>query len=319
MALAKGIYGIEYDPRQFGPDDRSGLGWIVAAVVAVALVSLAVTLVGRFRSSGDGAPEETEAARLALAAAETSPAEASSAATGRSDPPSSDPPTSAVPTSAVPASAVQPPAPLPPPAPQVTDSLDKRPVKVRNLLMRLEEAEKRRDVEMAVTTIETIRALPGSPAADLDDKLARRLGVLNVRRLFTLRNAQWVKAVTVKRGDSASRIAAENGSTLASLAKLNGGNVDKVVLGRTLFVMNHPRFNLVIHRRSRTADLSLNGKFFKRYDLVGGVTGKEGTYEVPSRLRNFWYGVLGVQLKPADRAELEMLLPAGAPALISEM
>jgi hypothetical protein len=195
--------------------------------------------------------------------------------------------------------------------------LAKRPVKVRNLLMRLEEAERRRDVEMAVSTIEQLRALPGSPAADLDNVLARRLGDLNMKWLFVLKNAQWVKEVTVKRGDSASRIASENGSTLASLSRLNGGSVDRVIIGSKLRVMNHPRFNLVVHRRSRTADLQLNGKFFKRYDLSSPVTGADGAYEISGRIRQFWTE-RGISFSMKDRAELEMLLPKGAAVLVSE-
>ena len=302
MALARGKYGVEYNPRQMD-DDSSGLGWIVAVVALVALVSLAWTLVGRFRQADDRPVDPEPVPRETVPDRPPAPE--------RPDASPLPPPA----TNAVPKPAVV----LPPLEERMTSAIEKRPVKLRNLLMRLEEAEKRHDVEMAVTTIETIRALPGSPAADLDDSLARRLGKLNLARMFVLKNAQWVKEVTVKRGDSASRIAAENGSTLASLAKLNGGKVDKVVLGRKLFVMNHPRFNLVIHRRPRTADLSLNGKFFKRYDLVGGVTGKEGAYELPQRTRNFWFNELGVQLNASDRAELEMLLPVGASVLISEM
>lgn len=308
MSLAKGKYGIEYNPNQMKPDS-SGLGWIVVVVVVIAVISLGWTLFCRLRVAADGSDvdvTDVDAPRSAAPAV-------------KADPP---PVPAAVPVAPVPAKSVPkveesaPETPLPA---QATGSFVKRPVKLRNLLMRLEEADKRRDVEMAVTTIEAIRALPGSPAADLDDSLARRLGALNMKRLFVLKNAQWVKTVTVKRGDSASRIASENGSTLASLAKLNGGKVDKVVLGRSLFVMNHPRFNLVVHRRPRTADLTLNGKFFKRYDLIGGVTGKEGAYEVPSRWRNFWQGELGVQLKAVDRNELESLLPVGTSVLISEM
>ena len=308
MALARGKYGIEYNPNPVN-DGSSGLGWIVVTVVIVAFVSLAWTLVGRFMSSDESPVEE-----ICI-----NPPEPPAVATVRPEPspetPAAVEPEPAPPPPAKPAPTVEP---VPPAESKVTTTLVNRPVKVRNLLMRLEEAEKRRDVEMAVTTIETLRALPGSPAADLDDALARRLGKLNVKRLFALRNAQWVRTVTVKRGDSASRIAAENGATLASLAKLNGGNVDKVVLGKPVYVMNHPRFNLVIHRRLRTADLSLNGKFFKRYDLQGDVTGKEGVYSLPSRTRNFWR-TLGLAFKPADVAELEMLLPSGTSVLVSEM
>jgi len=288
VAFERGKFGLEYDLRQ-KDESSGGLGWVFAAIAFVALVSLAWTLIGRFRSDAEDAVVDIAAAEEPLnveAPSEDKP------------PPASEPE---------------------PPARRIDDSdMAKRPVKLRNLLMRLDEAKKRRDVEMEVTTIEQIRAMPGSPAADLDDSLARRLGMLNVRRLFDLRNAQWVKQVTVKRGDVASRIAYENGSTLASLARLNGGNVEKVVIGQKLYVMDHPRFNLVIHRRTRTADLSLNGKFFKRYDLPGEVSGKEGTYEMPANPRTFWRSI-GVEFKIADRAELETLMPVKASVIIAEL
>ena len=82
--------------------------------------------------------------------------------------------------------------------------------------------------------------------------------------------------------------------------------------------MDHPRFNLVVHRRSRTADLSLNGKFFKRYDLDGDVSAAAGAYTIPARIRPFW-AELGLALKVPDRAELELLLPTGTSVLVSEL
>ena len=280
MSLARGKFGIEYNPRKMEPES-SGFGWVAVVVAFAALISLSVVVVKRVRSEGP-VPETLE-----IAAAAT-------------------PPRTVVPTNEAPQEVVR------------DTGFSRRPTKVRNLLMRLEEAEKSHDIEMAVTTIESIRSLPGSPAADIDDALARRLGTLNLRRLFEVRNAQWVKTVTVGRGDSASRIAAGNGSTLASLARLNGGNVETIRLGAKLSVMDHPRFNLVIHRRTRIADLSLNGKFFKRYDLQGPVRAREGAYEVPERRKSLWDG-LGLSLKKDDRAELELLLPIRAPVLVSEL
>ena len=287
MSLARGKFGIEYDPRRM-EREPSGLGWLFALIAFVALVSLTWSLVRRYRARAEEPQQLTEVVEAVVAAAETNQAPAAAES-------------------------------LPPATPVVEQSAyAKRSPRLRNLLMRLEEAERRRDVEMAVTTIEEIRAMPGSPAADIDDSLARRLSALNVRRLFDRRNAQWVKKVVVKRGDSASRIAVENGSTLASLVKLNGGDVNRLVPGKQLYVMDHPRFNLVVHRRSRTADLSLNGKFFRRYDLQGEVKAKGGAYELPDRKRAFWANV-GLQLKTSDRDELELLLPSGTPVLISEM
>ena len=277
MSLARGKFGIEYDPRKLEPES-SGFGWIIVLVAFAAFISLTWVFVKRVRSGSEPIPEPVE---------EVVVRPVSPAATAQVFKASSE-------------------------------SILRRPTKLRNLLLRLEEAEKAHDVEMAVTTIESIRALPGSPAADIDDSLARRLGSLNLRRLFELRSAQWVKTVTVGRGDSASRIAAENGSTLASLARLNGGNVETIRLGAKLHVMDHPRFNLVLHKRTRIADLSLNGKFFKRYDLQGDVRAREGAYEVPVNRKNLWGG-WGAVFGKDDRAELDMLLPKGAPILISNL
>ena len=303
MAFERGRFGIEYNPRQ-AEEPSGGLGWVVAAIASVALVSLAWTIVGRYRSSGEEISEEPESEGISpVAVVADQAAVKAEERRSASDASTAEPVVSKA----------------EPPVRRIGDSdFAKRPVKLRNLIMRLDEAKKRRDVEMEVTTIEQIRALPGSPAADLDDSLARRLGSLNLRRLFELRNAQWVKQVTVKRGDVASRIAYENGSTLASFARLNGGNVDKVVIGKKLYVMDHPRFNLVIHRRTRTADLSLNGKFFKRYYIPGEVSGKEGTYEFPSSSKTFWRS-LGVEFDVADRVEIETLIPQRSSVIIAEL
>ena len=287
MSLARGKFGIEYDPRKLEPES-SGFGWVAVVVAFAALISLALVVAKRMRNGESILPPREERV------------------VGSNQVPAVPAPGAAM-TNAVASVSLRDSA-----------ALAHRSPRLRNLLMRLEEAERRGDVEMAVGTIESIRSLPGSPAADLDDALARRLGTLNLRRLFDLRCAQWVKTVEVRRGDSASRIAAENGSTLASLARLNGGNIERIRLGANLYVMDHPRFNLVLHRRTRIADLSLNGKFFKRYDLQGEVRTKDGAYEIPERRRGFWE-VFGPAFGKADRAELDMLLPSGASMLVSEL
>ncbi len=82
--------------------------------------------------------------------------------------------------------------------------------------------------------------------------------------------------------------------------------------------MNHPRFSLVVRRRSRIADLSLNGKFFKRYYLTSEVKGEPGAYEPSERLRTF-FQEKSITLSTTDRQELEMLLPKGISILISEL
>ncbi len=293
MSLARGKYGIEYNPRQM-EGDSSGIGWLFLIVFVIAIASFSWQLIGRWRSASAARKEAEQFEQIVQKEMETSAIASDTAKPVE-----------------VEAKAVEPKVEV--------SAMSKRPAKVRNLLMRLDEAEKARDVDLAATTIETLRALPGSPVADLDDLLARRLGRLNIKRLFVQHNAQWIKTIEVKRGDSASRIAFEHGSTLASFAKLNGGNMDRIVVGAKMLVMNHPRFNLVIHLRSRTADLALNGKFFKRYDLKDEPKAKTGAYEIPTDSRRQFWQMLGVVMSGDDQTEIDMLMPNGASVLISEM
>lgn len=281
MALERGKYGIEYT-RKPEEENSSGIGCVVIAVALVAVVSLVVALIRSDDSGDDVRPPVPPAAAPAIPV-DTARAVAPSGASIK------------------------------------VSRVSERPPKVRNLLLRLEEAEKRGDSEMAVSTIEQLRSLPGDVVADLDNALARRLGSLNIRRLFRERSRQWVKEVTVKRGDIASYIAREHGSTLASLMKLNSlSSADRVLVGQRLLVMNHPRFTLAVHRAAKIADLSLNGKFFKRYDLTAPVGAKAGAYSTTARLRSFFSG-LGISFSRADRSELETLLPADTPVLVSDL
>ena len=300
MAFERGKFGVEYSTVRRDEDSPGLLPKALAIAFLVALVSLAATLVSRYRAARDDAPPE----QAPVQSASGEPAQGKSSATNA---------VAGAASGAAPAALD-----LPPPEKIQPAGDAKRPANVRNLLLRLEEAEKRRDVAMAVSTIEKLRALPGDQAADIDDSLARRLGALNMRWLFAPGKSPWVAEVEIRRGDNASRIAHEHGSTLASLRKLNGGDVDRLIAGKTIRVMDHPRFNLVVHRRTRTADLSLNGKFFKRYYLSGEVTGEVGAWEVPERTRQLWKEK-GIPLKPEDRAELETLLPRGASVLIAEL
>lgn len=187
---------------------------------------------------------------------------------------------------------------------------------VKVLLAKMDTARRKQAIEMEVAAIERLRALPGNPAADLDDVLAQRLGELNLKWLFKRHSAQWTKVVEVRRGDSASRIARAYGATLASMEKLNG-DVSKIRIGQKLCVMDHPHFSLTVYRVTRIADLSLNGKFFKRYRITGPVGEKPGAYVTSDRLRNF-FAEKGIQFSPEDRVELETMLPAGTPVVISE-
>ena len=305
MAFAQGKFGIEYNPNPID-EESSGAGWLVAVIVLAAIAVLAAAGVRRLVSSAPDEPSQNDtpvAAQTTSVRIEDKPKSVGAPLRGDRSGHVGDVPL--------------PPPPPPPPLPPGAER--NRPRVAQNLLLKLEKAEAAQDVELAVATIEQLRALPGEAVADLDNSLARRLGELNIRRLFVGKNRQWVKEVVVRRGDSATRIASENGSTLASLLKLNElPSADRLNVGQKLDVMDHPRFTIVVHRAAKYADLTLKGKFFKRYDIIAPVRAEEGNYETPARLRAF-LAEKGIALAPADSAELDMLVPAKSSLLVSEL
>ena len=305
MAFAQGKFGIEYNPNPID-EESSGAGWLVAVIVLAAIAVLAAAGVRRLLSSAPDEPSQNDtpvAVQTTSVRIEDKPKSVGAPLRGDRSGHVGDVPL--------------PPPPPPPPLPPGAER--NRPRVAQNLLLKLEKAEAAHDVELAVATIEQLRALPGEAVADLDNSLARRLGELNVRRLFVDKNRQWVKEVVVRRGDSATRIASENGSTLASLLKLNElPSADRLRVGQKLEVMDHPRFTIVVHRAAKYADLTLKGKFFKRYDIIAPVRAAEGNYETPARLRAF-LAEKGIALAPADSAELDMLVPAKSSLLVSEL
>jgi len=305
MAFAQGKFGIEYNANPID-EESSGAGWLVAVIALAAIAVLAAAGVRRLVSSAPDEPSPIEkpvAAQTTSVRIEDKPKSVGAPLRGDRSGHVGDVPL--------------PPPPPPPPLPPGAER--NRPRVAQNLLLKLEKAEAAKDVELAVATIEQLRALPGEAVADLDNSLARRLGELNIRRLFVGKNRQWVKEVVVRRGDSATRIASENGSTLASLLKLNElPSADRLRIGQKLDVMDHPRFTIVVHRAAKYADLTLKGKFFKRYDIIAPVRAEEGNYETPARLRAF-LAEKGIALAPADSAELDMLVPAKSSLLVSEL
>lgn len=282
MGFKQGKFGLEYlpDSKYREPRHLPKITWIV---LAITLVSFSITLFRRLQN------RKTEAETTITN--QTSVVDAKIKSHARSEMES-----------------------LPPS--EIIRAGATHSTKVRNLLMRLEAAEKLRDIEMAISTIEQIRSLPGNPAADLDDALARRLGKLNFSRLFKLKSPQWTTEVIARRGDSAARIAREHGSTVAAMTKLNG-DVSKIKAGQPLRVMHHPRFTLNIYRMTKIADLQLNGKFFKRYYLIGDVDSQTGSFNSGDSLHRFIVQH-GIALKADDRSELEMMLPNNIPIIISE-
>lgn len=276
MSYQRGRFGIEYRPE--GPaEETPWLFWAISAAVVVALWFGLRAGYGRFQRWLDEKPAEEPAPAVV-----------------------------AMNTVVVPVI----------PKPDLTIS-GPRPRQVDNLRMRLDRAIATTNIALQVATIEQIRSLPGAPAADLDDDLAKMLGPLKLHMLFGsgMRN-EWVKTITVKLGNSASRIASEYGTTVKCLEKLNG-DVSSLKAGQSLKVMDHPQFRLSVYRKTGIADLYLDGRFFKRYYLLGEVTGQDGSYTFAANTRGL-LSSKGVKLVAKDVSELEMLLPKGANMTIAD-
>lgn len=276
MSYQRGRFGIEYRPE--GPaEETPWLFWAISAAVVVALWFGLRAGYGRFQRWLDEKPAE-------------------------------EPAPAVVATNTVVVPVI--------PKPDLTIS-GPRPRQVDNLRMRLDRAIATTNIALQVATIEQIRSLPGAPAADLDDDLAKMLGPLKLHMLFGsgMRN-EWVKTITVKLGNSASRIASEYGTTVKCLEKLNG-DVSSLKAGQALKVMDHPQFRLSVYRKTGIADLYLDGRFFKRYYLLGEVTGQDGSYTFAANTRAL-LSSKGVKLVAKDVSELEMLLPKGANMTIAD-
>ena len=200
----------------------------------------------------------------------------------------------------------------------VRDMVDKdveRPPAIRALLERLEAADRQGNVGLQIDTIERLRQNKDS-VADIDDLLCRRLGNLNRRLFLEGKTNPWVVVYTVRPGDTLHQIAREHGTTIAAVLMLNGvGDPRRLRTGQALRIPNHPKAKLKVHVASQIADLELNGKFFRRYDVevpkdaeLGErpVTRKdgEGARQLVEKSR--------VRFSDADLKEVALMLPPGS-------
>lgn len=196
-----------------------------------------------------------------------------------------------------------------------------RPQLERTLLMRLADAERLGELEIAVDTIEKLRRKPSM--ADLDDKLARRLGALNIERIFSGKPVPWVTETVVRRNQTVHRIAREHGSTVAATRRLN--NLAPGVEpepGRKLRVLAFPKAAFVVHKQTRYADLLLGGKLFKRYYVTVNAGCAPGAYPITSKSEEgprARFAELGIRIAPVDMQELDMFLAPGSQLTVSEM
>ena len=192
---------------------------------------------------------------------------------------------------------------------------EKRPPAVRALLERLEVADRQGNVVLQIDTIERLRQHRDS-VADIDDHLARWLGNLNRKLFLEAKTSPWTVSYVVRTGDTVHQIAREHGATVAAVLMLNGvGDPRRLRPGQTLRVPNRPKTKLKVHVASQIADLEINGKFFRRYDVSVAKDAELGERTVT---RNDGEGArqlldkANVRFSDADLKEVALMLPPGS-------
>lgn len=296
---------VEYDANRRRRNQPGGWRLAVYAVVMVAVLISFISARGCFSSKPPVKAKGDDAVAKATAASELKPQQAK---------PEKKAAPVAQPKVQVPSQAAR-------QASSWAENASGRSAKERTLLLRLADAERQGRLAIAVDTIEQLRARPSM--ADIDDKLARRLGTLNVKRLFSGEAVPWVVDVTVRRGQSVHRIAKEHGTTVAAVRQLNGlSPTEEPEVGRHLRVLEFPRATFVVHRQTRHADLTLNGKLFKRYYVSVGKNTVPGAYPItsaPNEGPRSRFAALGIMVAPTDMRELDMFLAPGSSLTVSEM
>ena len=193
-----------------------------------------------------------------------------------------------------------------------------RPQMERTLLERLADAERQGRFAIAADTIERLRTRPAM--ADLDDQLAQRLGALNFNLLMSGAKNPWTTTVEVRRGDKLQRLAREHGTTMAAVLTLNNlKDSNHISVGQKIRLLEFPKAALVVHKGTKIADLTLNGKFFKRYYVATGSKTAPGPYPITRDKGPIdRFAELEIKAAASDRDELKMFLAPGSSLAIAD-
>ncbi len=177
------------------------------------------------------------------------------------------------------------------------------PAEVRRLLELA--AAREADGDLAAAREALRKALVRGDAQELRPFVERKLGAVNVALLFTDRPAAEKARHRIAPGDLVGKLARRYGCTQEYLLKANGiDRPEALRVGREVWVLTRPVFELTVLKRDSSAVLTLNGRFFKRYPIGVGRPGESpnGEYVVRDRV---W--------RPAYRAPGVGEVPSGHP------
>ncbi len=124
-------------------------------------------------------------------------------------------------------------------------------------------------------------------AEDVRAFAERKIGSLNTTLVFSDRPMPEKTKHLIVAGDLIGKLAKRYGNTQDYLLKANG--IDKPELlriGREIWVLRAPVFELTVFKRANSAVLTLNSRFFKRYEIGLGKPSNvpSGTYAVRNKV-----------------------------------
>jgi LysM repeat protein len=184
---------------------------------------------------------------------------------------------------------------------------------VRRLLERVAEHEGADDPVNARLVLHQL--LLRKDAEDVRAFIERKIGTINTALVFGDRPMPEKTRHPVVAGDLIGKLAKRYGNTEAYLLKANGiDRPDRLRIGREIWVLRNPVFELAVFPKTSSAVLTLDGQFFKRYE-----TGLGAPSDVPAGTYTVRDGVLArLGLRSVDAEELRVLLPFGVKVEISE-
>jgi len=191
---------------------------------------------------------------------------------------------------------------VPPPAPEqkkgwaasvpakVLSSVQKQSPEVKRLLEQVGEREAEDDLVGERLIFRQL--LVRKDAEEIRAFVERKIGDINTALLFSDRPMPEKGKHRIAAGDVIGKLTKKYGCTQEYLLKTNGiDKPEQLRIGREIWVMKNPAFELTVFKKGGSAVLTLNGQFFKRYPIGVGKSenSPNGTYVVRSRMKKSVY------------------------------
>jgi len=166
-------------------------------------------------------------------------------------------------------------------------AVQKQSSEIKRLLQQVAEREGADDLVGARQIYRQL--LVRKDAEEIRAFVERKIGDINNTLLFSDRPMPEKTKHRIEAGDLIAKLTKKYGNTQDFLLKANGIEKPELLrIGRGIWVMDNPVFELTVFKKGGSAVLTLNGRFFKRYVIGVGKSeaSPKGTYRVSGRIKN---------------------------------